>query len=454
MEKIKVILISANTHKDPYPVYPLGVSYLKSYLERSGDGFDVTVLDCNVDSPEIIAATLRGERPVFVGVSLRNADGANSLDRKDFITAYAELVGFVRRNTGAAIGIGGSAFSIFPARFMEALDADYGITGEGEESMRQLIKCVAERKPAAHIEGVVTRGEEGIKVTGHRCYLGKLELEFEERLVDYYWRYSGMLNIQTKRGCPYNCIYCSYPVIDGRTVRTLDPQAITESIAYLKKHKGVDYFFFTDSVFNISDDYNAALAEAIIRSGTKISWGAYFSPRNISRDLMATLRASGLTHVEFGTESLSDECLHSYGKAFTFDEVLRASEICLENNIFYSHFLIFGGYGETARTAAETIENSKRMKHTVFFPYIGMRIYPQTRLQQIAIAEDVISKDDDLFDQKYYLAKDFDLESVRSDALATGKSWVFPDDPANGLMDVMRIKRGKKGPLWEYLRKP
>ena len=41
-----------------------------------------------------------------------------------------------------------------------------------------------------------------------------------------------MLNIQTKRGCPYECIYCSYPHIDGRCVRTMDPEIIAENIPY------------------------------------------------------------------------------------------------------------------------------------------------------------------------------------------------------------------------------
>lgn len=454
MDRPKVILISANTHKEPYPVYPLGVSYLKTYLERSIPGIGVEILDRNIDSDETIAQKVRGAKPVMVGISLRNADGANSLDQKDFMTAYAQLVELVRQNTDAPVSLGGAAFSMFPYQFMSALGADFGITGEGEESMRQAVENLMAGKPVDGIEGVVTHSGHGLKVNPRSCYLKSLEVDFEERLVDYYWKYSGMLNIQTKRGCPYNCVYCSYPVIDGRKVRTLDAEAVAENIARLKKDKGINYFFFTDSVFNIANDYNAELAEALIRSGAGISWGAYFAPHNITPELMSLWKASGLTHVEFGTESLSDPCLEKYGKMFTVEDVMRASEVCLDNNVFYSHFLILGGYGETAASVEETIENSKRIRHSVFFPFVGMRIYPDTGLHKVAVAEGVIDKEDSLFSQKYYLADDFDLESARKAALETGKAWIFPDDPRNGLMDVMRVNKGRKGPLWEYLRKP
>ena len=67
---------------------------------------------------------------------------------------------------------------------------------------------------------------------------------------------------------------------------------------------------------------------------------------------------------------------------------------------------------------------------------------------------EVSPTDDDLLAPAYYIAPDFDLEEARSAAAATGKAWVFPDDPQSALVDTLRLKRNKKGPLWEYLRKP
>lgn len=450
----RVLLISANTFREPYPVYPLALTYLSTYIRRNMPQYDVSLFDCNLGSKDDLQRHIRETEPSYVCISLRNVDGANSLADNDFLRGFREVAAAVREVTSVPVVIGGSAFSIFPGEFMTLLEADYGITGEGEESLRQLICTLDEGGDPSGIEGLVVRDGDGWKANPHRCYLSALEADFDGRLAEYYWKYSGMLNIQTKRGCPYNCIYCSYPTIDGRRVRTLDAGQVAENIIRLKRDKGIDYFFFTDSVFNIADGYNAQLAQELIRSGAGISWGAYFSPNNVSREKMELYKASGLTHVEYGSESFSDECLAAYGKEFTFDQVLAASQVCLDLNIYYSHFLILGGHGETRSTLRETMENSRKIDYSVFFPYAGMRIYPDTELHRIAVEGGVVDSGDDLFAPKYYLAEDFDLEYARALARETGKAWIFPDEIGNEFMDMLRLKRNKKGPLWEYLRRP
>ena len=377
--------------------------------------------DCNLLTDGQLAERIRMLAPRYIGLSLRNVDGANSLDRRGFLPQYKALVDVIRAASDAPLIIGGAGFSIYPEAFMRELGADY------------------------------TR--DGRRGSGRRSYLPSIEVQFEPELTGYYWKRSGMLNIQTKRGCPYDCIYCSYPSIDGRCVRTMDPEAIAGNILRAKRDYGISYLFFTDSVFNISPEYNVRLAETLIRRRTDIRWGAYFSPRGIDAEQMRLFRASGLTHIEFGTESFCDRTLEAYGKHFTFGDVVRASRLALDEGVYYAHFLILGGYGDTRENVRETIENSRRMEYTVMFPYAGMRIYPHTRLAELAAKEGAIGRDD-LLGPTYYLSPDFDLEQVRQAALATGKAWVFPDDPQSALADTLRLKRNKKGPLWEYLRKP
>ena len=62
---------------------------------------------------------------------------------------------------------------------------------------------------------------------------------------------------------------------------------------------------------------------------------------------------------------------------------MRASRLALDEGVYYAHFLILGGYGDTRENVRETIENSRRMEYTVMFPYAGMRIYPHTRLAEL-----------------------------------------------------------------------
>ena len=451
----RILLVSANRHREPYPVYPLGISYLKSYLRRRLPDYEIVLFDCNLGTDEQLETFIRRMQPRYVGLSFRNVDGANSLCEGNFLTGYRAVAEAVRRATTVPLLIGGAGFSIFPQHFMEIVGADYGLAGEGEESLAQLIETLDAGREPADIDGLFVRGHETKPYPRpHRCYLRSLEVEFEDAWIDYYWRESGMLNIQTKRGCPYDCVYCSYPVIDGRTTRTLDPDRIVEDIVRLRRSKGIDYLFFTDSVFNICREFNIRLAEELIRRDARIRWGAYFSPANLTREELALYRRSGLTHIEFGTESFDDEVLAAYGKRFVFDDVLRASEAALAENIYYAHFLIFGGIGETMTSIERGIANARHIRHSVFFPYVGMRIYPHTALQRLAVEQGVIAADDPLVDPRYWLCPDFDLERTRSLASASGKAWVFPDDENDALMHRLRVERNKKGPLWEYLRKP
>ncbi|MEG0891923.1 MAG: lipid biosynthesis B12-binding/radical SAM protein [Bacteroidales bacterium] len=449
-----ILLVSANRLTNPYPVYPIGLSYLRAYLEKYLNGFSVQIFDCNIGDTVQLANIVKYGGYSYIGVSLRNVDGANSLDTTSFISGYKEIIDLIKANTNIPIIIGGAGFSIYPKAIFDILNPNYGIIGEGENSLKLLIEALECGNEVKDIEGIVCYDNEKFICNAHVNYLKSLDVKFEESLIDYYWKQSGMLNIQTKRGCPYNCIYCSYPIIDGRCVRTLDIDLIVDNIKRLKKETGVNYLFFTDSVFNINSNYNAKLAEKLIESGVNINWGAYFSPHNLTDEMLALYKASGLTHVEFGTESFSNEQLSNYGKNFEFSDVLYSSNLCLKHNIYYAHFLILGGYGETQKTIYETMENSKKIEYSVFFPYFGMRIYPGTRLQQLAIEQGVISKEDNLLKPTYYIAEGFNINETKQAALETGKAWIFPDVPLNPMMEMLRTKRNKKGVLWEYLRKP
>ena len=447
----RVALISINRLKDPYPVYPLATSLSKPYIERHLPQCRVDVLDLNMISDEELISYLQSDKPHYICVSIRNVDGANSLDRRAFFDGYKDVIDKIRDVSHSPLIIGGAGFSIFPEQFIDELGADYGIEGEGEAALCELLDSLINNKATNSIERVIERG--GQRNNG--CsYIKHTRAEYDDHLVQYYWKHSGMLNIQTKRGCPYNCIYCTYPQIDGRMVRTMDIDSLVDTIARMKRDYGVNYWFFTDSVFNINNEFNDELCNALVKQDLGISWGAYFSPSNITDEQMELYKRSGLTHIEFGTESFCDETLSAYGKRFSFDDVLRSSELALKHNVFYSHFMILAGWGESRQQLYTTIENSRHLRHTVIFPYVGMRIYPDTLLYERALEDGVIDSSTDMLMPQYYVQKEFDLHETKRLADATGKAWIFPDAPQNEMMQILKVKRNKKGPLWEYLRKP
>ena len=55
----RVLFISANRYKEPYPVYPIGISYLKAYLETKLEDFEFDVFDCNLGCDEQLCDKIR-----------------------------------------------------------------------------------------------------------------------------------------------------------------------------------------------------------------------------------------------------------------------------------------------------------------------------------------------------------------------------------------------------------
>jgi radical SAM superfamily enzyme YgiQ (UPF0313 family) len=169
-------------------------------------------------------------------------------------------------------------------------------------------------------------------------------------------------------------------------------------------------------------------------------------------DLMAR---AGLTHIEFGSDSFSDSVLDEYGKQFTFNDIYDASLYARVAKVHYAHFLIAGGPGETEETLQEGFENSKRLVKTVHFPFVGMRIYPKTRLYDRAVAEKAVDAGANLLRPVFYITPALTEEkifSVLSGFSRQSPNWIVGELPQEKVRVIEGLRRkGVRGPLWEFL---
>jgi radical SAM superfamily enzyme YgiQ (UPF0313 family) len=276
-------------------------------------------------------------------------------------------------------------------------------------------------------------------------------------IVRYYWRQSGMIGIQTHRGCPKQCTYCVYPVIEGHDVQWGDPVELVDEMARMVTDWDVRYFFMADSLFNLSREREVAMAEEIRRRSLSVSWGAFFAPTRMDRGYLESLQRSGLKHVEFGTDSFSEAMLRSYAKDFTVEDAMAASSLCAELGIFCAHYILFGGPGENADTIRETLRNVSKLQRCVLFPFVGVRLYPGTPLHALARQEGRAPDEDDCLEPTFYFADGLDGPSIWQlvgEQVHGMRQWVVPSrhPPLRGMMERLR-EWGVKGPLWEFLLK-
>ncbi|MBN1627076.1 MAG: cobalamin-dependent protein [Deltaproteobacteria bacterium] len=440
-----VLLISSNLFKNPYHVYPLGMAVIASALSQRGHAvrqFDSIVGD-NLE--ERLKEAITGFAPDFVGISLRNIDSVDSMsgDGSWCLANDKRLVSIIRQSTEAPVILGGAGFSALPVEILDYVGADYGIVGEGE---RLICDLIDEIKNGQAVRRSVKYADIPLKGEEMKAPL------WEKDLIEFYVTRSGMVNLQTKRGCPYNCSYCVYPSLEGKRFRFREPEAVIDDLERLAGYN-VDTVFFTDSVFNDHDGHYLDLVELIIRSGLKIRWAAYFRPDGIGYRELVQMKRSGLYAMEVGTDAGCDETLACMNKGFNFSDVLKFNSACIKAEIPSAHFFIFGGPGETERTLKEGMKNIGLLKKTVVFAYSGVRILPGAGIYRRAIEEGMLSENESLLRPVFYFSPLIDVEGMNRTIERISKrhrGFIFPPEKGNAMISAMNAL-GLKGLLWDRM---
>jgi radical SAM superfamily enzyme YgiQ (UPF0313 family) len=113
-------------------------------------------------------------------------------------------------------------------------------------------------------------------------------------------------------------------------------------------------------------------------------------------------------------------------KRYNSQDVRRIAQILGEHGIHRMGFLLLGGPGESKESVEESLHFTDSLGLEVVKVTTGIRIYPHTALARIALADGMISGDDDLLQPRFYLAEGLENwlpETVHS-WLAGHPNWV------------------------------
>jgi radical SAM superfamily enzyme YgiQ (UPF0313 family) len=448
---MNVLLLSPNVEYLPDPVFPLGLAQLSAALKQEGIRHEMLDLCFSHDYDRSIESAIRSAKPDVVGLSIRNIDNVSYPHYITYLPFYQRVITIIRRHGRPLIVIGGSAVSLMPMELATCLDADVAILGEGDRAFPAFLKelqrdggSYADERPT------IVDGREG----------GPLDLDtlpLPDRTGfdnDAYLRQGGMGNIQTKRGCPFRCVYCTYPIIEGSRVRLRDPRRIGDELEQMTG-MGITDVFVVDNVFNAPLEHAEAVCREIVRRKITVSWSCYANPRFVTPGLIDVMLAAGCTSVEFGSDAADDAVLGNLRKNFTVQHLRSASVICRDSGMPFCHSLIVGGPGETMETVRRTFDTITDMTPTAVICMIGIRVFPGTELASLAVRDGHIGPDADFLKPVFYLspAIEDDILPFVDRYVRSHPNWIFPGLNINMTEDLQkRLRRfGIRGPLWEYM---
>ena len=447
------------------PVVPNGVACVAAALDAAGH--EVRVLDlCFARHPhEAASAAARDFRPDVIGLSVRNIDNSDLVALRHYTPEATGILGALRAAAPkASVIAGGAAFGVAPDSLFRELGVDYAVAGDGERATVAIMDSLAGGRIPGAIPGVVQRDGERILLepAGGEASMDSLPDTHMHRWLDVraYERHGGTVPIQTKRGCVFKCIYCTYLNVEGFGYRLRDPERVVDEMAELSRDAGVRHFEFVDSTFNAPPRHAASVCEAIIRRGLRVKLDTTnFTPASVPPYLLEPMRRAGFRWLGITAESASDPVLERLGKGFDAAQVRSVAMDVERAGMGVLWIFLVGGPGETRATLDETLRFAawRMSRGDAVYLTVGLRIYPGTSLQRTAIGEGVIAADDPLLLPRFYfsstLGMDECLGTLRRFA-ASQPRFMFSADSRSvvlpyltRLASVLHLPR----PHWRYM---
>ncbi|MBW2647772.1 MAG: radical SAM protein [Deltaproteobacteria bacterium] len=377
---MKVLLISANTEHLNIPPIAIGLGCVAEAARRSGHDVIMTDLLVQDNYHQVIKEAIKGFKPEVIGISVRNIDD-QIREQTRFLLAYVKnVIAACKKFSSAPIVLGGAGYSIFPQKTLIYLGAEMGIQGEGEQAFPILL--------IKDLDNILLPEPDAWPVS-----------VLKNRQIP--------VPVQTRRGCPMKCSYCSTPAIEGILIRKRSPELVAKWIARWVD-AGCSQFFFVDNTFNLPSSYAEALCDQLISLKLDIKWDCILYPKNVDEKLVSLMARAGCKSVSLGFESGSETILNIMNKNFTPDDIRETSHLLAKNGIRQMGFLLLGGPGETRKTVQQSFDFVDAMKPDSLKVTVGIRIYPDTPLSKYAAEKGVIAPDDDLLFPTFYLEKELE----------------------------------------------
>lgn len=436
------------------PIFPIGVVYLADHIHKRFPTIEQRIFDLGTLAPLDFGAALdkcideyqpselvfswrdiqiyapvggRGGNPLqyafefyYAANPLRRLRGAIGGLRVS-AAYYGELwrnLGLIKRGLARAKRyrpqaraiVGGGAVSVFYEQLESKLPKGTIVSvGEGELLLEKLLSGESIAGERCYVVGETKPRDRMIHEAPTSIEKSACDYDYIEQIwpeFNYYFQENDFyLGVQTKRGCPHNCYYCIYTVVEGKQVRVNPADEIVAEMRQLYD-RGIRNFWFTDAQFIPAKKFTHDVVELLQKihdSGMKdIHWAAYIRADNLTPQICDLMVKTGMNYFEIGISSGSQELVRKMRMGYNLRTVL---ENCRDLKAAGYNDLVSVNYSfnvldERPDTIRQTIAyhreleqifGSDKVEPAIFF--IGLQ--PHTHLEEYALDNGILKSDYD-----------------------------------------------------------
>jgi anaerobic magnesium-protoporphyrin IX monomethyl ester cyclase len=364
---------------------PLGISYIAASLQKAG--YEVYLIDCTfLERYEALRKAM--------------AVKANVVGIYCMVSMLDECLWFAKqlRECSKFLVAGGPLPTCDPETFLKYFDVV--VSGEGEQTMLDLLRAYEEESELNKIPGIVYRTDSDWPAKGkliytpERGYTKELDQIFfpaREMLPnDSYIQYGkkkygySITTVMSTRGCPYRCEFCSN-VVFGGSYRERSPENVVDEIEAVLA-LGYDRISFADDVFTMKKDRVIRVCQEIKRRGLHFNWECLGRVDALDYPTALEMKEVGCTRIFFGIESGNDHILELMNKKITTAQAREAVNDAHRAGLQVGAFFIICYPGDTNETVLRTLNFATSLPLDYLglsmpYPLPGTELYKRTKDQ-------------------------------------------------------------------------
>jgi radical SAM superfamily enzyme YgiQ (UPF0313 family) len=379
---VKVALVNPPLVKGFFrhqPYLPMGLAYLAAVLEQKGH--EVKVIDCqalDIDH-EKLKSELSSFKPDLVGItSIAPLISSALFSAKTVKESFPDV----------PVVLGGPHATFMDEQIIgQEAAVDVIVRGEGEETLLELAENVHDQKKWQSINGITFRSDNQTVQTPNRPFIQNLD-ELPRPAYKHFqlekYRLFGkrVLPIITSRGCPFQCSFCVASRMFGKQYRMRSSESVLDELEWLKSEHGAESFTFYDDTLTFDKQRLFRICDGIKERKINLPWDCQTRVDQVSKEVLARMKAVGCQQVFFGVESGCQKILDAVEKKTTVEQNEKAIKMAKEAGLFVTISLIIGFPGETRETLQQTMNFVKKTKPDDVYVCVATP-FPGTKLRSL-----------------------------------------------------------------------